>query len=112
MNDDEQEALALSRAVALTHLTRHIQTDDETGCWLWTGSKNNKGYAQLGDNGRTRSAHRVSYELFKGEIPAGLQLDHLCMVRHCVNPEHLEAVTQSVNMRRSHLPASLRHLVV
>jgi hypothetical protein len=96
---DEEMANAIQRGLTLKHFSRHWRVD-ENGCWLWTGSLNNKGYAQLGVAGRVRSAHRVAYELFKGAIPDGLQIDHLCRVRQCVNPDHLEAVTQSVNIRR------------
>ena len=73
------------------------------GCWLWTGSRNGSGYAQLcigGRRGQTYYAHRATYELFKGTIPDGLTIDHLCRVRYCVNPLHLEAVTYSVNVAR------------
>jgi hypothetical protein len=72
----------------------------ESGCWLWTGNTNNRGYGQLhppGESNRTVLAHRVMYELERGPIPAGLELDHLCRVTCCVNPAHLEPVTRSVN---------------
>ncbi len=70
-------------------------------CWRWRGSKNSLGYgkAYAGEN-RYRSAHRVAYELARGPIPAGLQLDHLCRNRLCVNPLHLEPVTQKENILR------------
>jgi hypothetical protein len=66
------------------------------GCWLWTGSRNGGGYGNYGGKG----AHRYAYELLKAPIPPGLVIDHLCRVRHCVNPDHMEPVTQSVNCRR------------
>lgn len=78
---------------------RHILKGD--GCWLWTGALNNKGYGQWGQNGRTRSAHRVAYEFFVGPIPEGLTIDHLCRVRRCVRPDHLEPVTSAENTRRA-----------
>lgn len=70
-------------------------------CWLWTGPVNNCGYGQTAFRGRTWVAHRIIYTLLVGEIPKGLQLDHLCHVRLCVNPDHLEPVTKAENMRRA-----------
>lgn len=71
-----------------------------SGCWAWHGAVNTHGYAQVRVNGKKKVAHVVSYELKCGPLPAGLQIDHLCRVRCCVNPDHLEAVTPSVNVRR------------
>lgn len=65
-------------------------------CWLWMGLKNQYGYAMYSGV----SAHRLTYEALVGPIPHGLQLDHLCRVRHCVNPAHLEPVTHAENVRR------------
>lgn len=73
----------------------------ETGCWEWTGTRNPKGYGMLRTGGRRRQlVHRVSYEMTYGPIPEGLQIDHLCRVRNCLNPAHLEAVTNQVNTLR------------
>ncbi len=80
--------------------------DKDRDCWVWTGSTNHAGYGRLttgsrtDNTRRTRSAHRVSYEVFKGEIPDGLTIDHLCRNRKCINPEHLEAVTIKENIHR------------
>lgn len=71
------------------------------GCWEWIAVKDSKGYGCFWRNYVMQSAHRVAYELTKGAIPEGLDIDHLCMNRACVNPEHLEAVTHHVNIRRS-----------
>jgi len=74
------------------------------GCWLWTGAKNDGGYGQLRTNGLTQYAHRLAYETFVGPIPDRLQIDHLCRTRLCVNPAHLEAVTQRENIMRGVSP--------
>ena len=72
-----------------------------TGCWLWTGSLNGHGYGKVRDrDSRLQTAHRASYRAFVGPIPEGLDLDHLCRVRCCVNPAHLEPVTRRENVRR------------
>lgn len=73
-------------------------------CWLWTGVINVDGYAMFWNGKRTIGAHRWSYEHFVGPIPKGLELDHLCRVRHCVNPSHLEPVTHQENVRRAGPP--------
>ena len=74
---------------------------DGTPCWIWNGCRHIKtGYALIRCTGKTRTAHRVSYEIHIGPIPRGLQIDHLCRRRDCVNPAHLEAVTQLENVRR------------
>lgn len=74
--------------------------DPERGCWLWIGSYMGGGYGQFSIDGKHIYAHRWSYQSVKGAIPDGLVLDHLCRVRHCVNPAHLEAVTNRENLRR------------
>ena len=71
-----------------------------TGCWLWEGATDEKGYGLVYTD-RSRRAHRVVYERIRGPIPEGLQLDHLCAVKPCVNPAHLEPVTNSENQRRN-----------
>ena len=77
-----------------------------TGCWLWTGSKDRQGYGAIHRDNSMERAHRVSHELYKGPIPDGLTIDHLCRNTSCVNPEHLEAVTQQVNILRSDGPCA------
>ena len=74
---------------------------DEAGCWLWIGHVGENGYgtAAIGNN-RKRYAHRLIYELLAGPVPWGYVIDHLCKVRHCVNPAHLEVVTPQENARR------------
>ena len=85
-------------------LDRFVSKIEFTGtCWLWQGGLNWGGYGKFWANGATHAVHRFSYELFNGAIPDGLTIDHLCRVRHCVYPDHLEAVTIQENLRRSPL---------
>jgi len=78
---------------------------DPSGCWLWTGTQNGKGYGKMVWRGRKCGAHRVSYALLKSPLTEGLELDHLCRVRACVNPAHLEQVTSRVNSLRAYAAA-------
>lgn len=79
----------------------NVEIITESGCWIWMASVNACGYGLMNINGRTVSAHRTSYEAFVGPIPQGLHLDHLCRVRCCINPTHLEPVTSKENCQRS-----------
>jgi hypothetical protein len=73
----------------------------KNGCWEWAGAINKYGYGSFrGHNSKDTKSHIFSYELHKGEISTGLQLDHLCRNRSCCNPEHLEAVTVQENQNR------------
>lgn len=76
------------------------KVDKTDTCWLWTGTTVN-GYGQMRVADRKVYTHRFGYELLIGPIPEGLQIDHLCRVRHCVNPAHLEPVTAQENSLRS-----------
>lgn len=70
-------------------------------CWHWRGALSSQGYGVFYlSRGRYCLAHRFSYETFVGPIPLGLVLDHLCRDRACVNPEHVEPVTNAENIRR------------
>lgn len=76
----------------------------ESGCWLWTGYVSYNGYGKLDwpyKGAKTIGVHRAAYIAWVGDIPEGLVIDHLCFVRNCCNPEHLEAVTNRVNILRS-----------
>lgn len=75
-------------------------------CWLWTGGKDHKGYGQIKIDGKQARAHRASFEFFRGAIPEGKQLDHLCRNRACIRPDHLEPVTPRENTLRGHTIAA------
>jgi len=74
-------------------------------CWIWTGGHSTNGYGTFYDGTRNTSPHRYSYLTFIGDIPMGLELDHTCQVKGCVNPGHLEAVTHRENLLRAKGPA-------
>ena len=76
------------------------KVDKTETCWLWKRALNYAGYGAVRWNRKVVGAHRVAYELLVGPIPHGLVLDHLCRVRNCVNPEHLDPVTNRENQRR------------
>jgi hypothetical protein len=78
------------------------RVDKTETCWLWKGKKIKGGYGQLTRAGRFVYAHRYAYEMAHGPIPEGRQVDHLCRNRLCVNPAHLEVVSQQENIRRGH----------
>lgn len=87
----------------LERFMKFVSPEPNTGCWLWLGEISHNGYGRMAFYGSyitKRAAHCVAYELFNGAIPEGLEIDHKCRVRCCVNPQHLEAVTHSVNVRR------------
>lgn len=73
----------------------------ESGCWLWLANATPKGYGRTRLNGKETYSHRAVYEILVGPIDEGLEIDHLCRVRECCNPAHLEPVTTRVNSLRS-----------
>lgn len=85
-----------------TYFMRKVHIpDDADQCWIWLGARKGGGYGNFWNGQRPVGAHRYAYELFVGEIPEGYEVDHLCRVRLCVNPKHLEAVTHQENIRRA-----------
>lgn len=82
-------------------LMKYVMPIPECGCWVWIGDATPRGYGRfMNQNGKVVRAHRVFYELLRGPIPDGLSIDHLCRVTSCVNPDHLEAVTNKENVLR------------
>ena len=92
---------------------RHWLPDLKLDCWVWVASLNSAGYGMMSIGSRTDNskrpalAHRIAYELFRGPIPSGLVLDHLCRNRYCVNPDHLELVAPFENVMRGSAPEIL-----
>ena len=88
------------KGTLLERFSAKYEVDATTGCWKWVGSSNGRGYGEMRDKDGKRYAHRISYTLFKGDIPEGFVIDHLCRTPCCVNPAHLEAVSFRTNVIR------------
>lgn len=88
------------RPTPVERLFEYMMPEPNSGCWLWMGKTSN-GYGIIGLANRKRmAAHKFSWELVHGKVPDNLVLDHLCRVRCCVNPDHLEPVTNKENILR------------
>lgn len=95
-----QHEKCLPPSTVIERFMDKVSQEPNSGCWLWTAALNRHGYGAFSVLGKTKLAHRVGYELLVGAIPDELALDHLCSVVSCVNPAHLEPVTDAENTRR------------
>lgn len=94
--------------IGIAELDRFWSKVDASGdCWEWQASKYWNGYGQAKLNGRGMNAHRVAWLILRGEIANGLQLDHLCRNRSCVNPDHMEPVSRRENILRGISPVAV-----
>ena len=113
MNDHEPRAVKVDIQAAIKHDPKSVKPADRfwakveltEDCWVWTGHLR-RGYGTLMQDGHDGYAHRFAYESFVGPIPEGLQIDHLCRNRACVNPAHMEPVTLRENILRGESSAA------
>lgn len=122
LNDQHfsQRQIGLALGIGQPQVHRWLKTDrphwvlpyiiDENWCWLWQGAITPQGYGTATLGRRPVPAHRLTWRIFEGPIPDGLQLDHLCRVRRCVNPDHLEPVTGAENVRRGDVTKITREI--
>lgn len=78
----------------------------QTPCWTWTAAQDQLGYGRFWAFGKHMMAHRAAYEMLRHPIPDGMTIDHLCRNPSCVNPDHLEVVSQAENVLRGDAPAA------
>jgi len=105
LQQEEKERRFAARFWALAEKTKT--------CWLWTGATSPEGYGNINrlmpDGRPAQKAHRYAYSIAKGAIPPGMVIDHLCRVRRCVNPDHLEVVTPFTNTFRGETTVVFKH---
>jgi hypothetical protein len=107
MQTQEQMSMANQFSGSLAErFEEKFTPEPNSGCWLWTGALHYHGYGIIRDGDRMEYAHRTSVQLAGREIPKGMTIDHLCKLKCCVNPDHLEIVTQAENNRRGAVPAA------
>lgn len=99
--------LSIAKGPAGRRFWSRVSGDSHEECWEWRGTLRKDGYGQFSVDGRALMAHRFAYEFMVAPIPDGLQLDHLCRNRSCVNPWHLEPVTPQVNTLRNTGPSAI-----
>jgi hypothetical protein len=97
------------RATPRERFEARIDRDESTGCWVWKGTLNRTGYGLLSVDAKYVLVHRWGYEQFVKPIPDGMTLDHLCRNRACVNPAHLDVVTNRTNVLRGMSPSAVIH---
>lgn len=95
--------------VILARYTKYAGIRGQDECWKWEGELIWNGYGRMFFAGKRILAHRLSTLLFKGDIPAGYEPDHLCRERSCTNPDHLEVVTRRENIIRGNGAAAINH---
>jgi len=100
----------MTRLDVLERFVRKVRVNDETGCWLWAGAVSASGYGNFTVDGKQNGAHRAAWELFRGPIPEGDELDHfVCAEKRCVNPAHLEPVPVKGRVNTKRYQASKTH---
>lgn len=88
---------------AIDRFWKHVEPEPNSGCWIWVGCRNKRGYGQMQVGRRGEGlmlAHRFAYQYFRGPIPEGLEPDHLCRIPPCANYSHLELVSHRENFLR------------
>lgn len=95
MNGSDMDAPDTTQFTAEERFWSKVTKTD--GCWEWTAHKIETGYGRIRVNGKIKGAHRYSWELTRGPIPDGMEIDHMCHNRSCVNPEHLRACGHAAN---------------